>query len=402
MLPAMTQEQLEQIQNTLRTLGIPAWLLYNFRDSNPIASRALGLAPNAHQTRRWVYLIPAEGTPRGLAHRIEPHIGALMLGDVTPYSSYREFESGLAAMLAGLDRVAMEYSPRNGVPVVSRVDAGTIELVRSWGVDVLSSGDLIATFEARLGGEQIASARRAGQHVREVVMRAFGFIREMIESHTRVTEVDVQRFILEAFEERGYVTDHAPICGVGPNSANPHYDPSAEECAEIRPGDFVLIDLWAREQAEGTVYGDITWVGYVGESVPDRYSKVFEVVRDARDAAFVRVRQAFAAGEKITGAELDDIARGVIERAGYGQYFTHRTGHSITTELHGAGANLDNFETQDTRTILAGTSFSIEPGIYLPGEFGIRSELDVVISADGDVWATSEPLQHEVLAIMAE
>lgn len=397
----MTQEQLHTIQSTLRTLGIPAWLLYNFRDSNPIASRALGIPPHGHQTRRWVYLIPAEGTPRGLSHRIEPHMGALMLGEVTPYSSYREFESGLRKILDGISRVAMEYSPRNSVPVVSKVDAGTIELVRSIGPEVVSSGDLIAYFEARLSQEQIDSARRAGQHTREVMMGSFGYIREMIEAGHKVTEFDVVQFILDRFQERGLVTDHAPNCSVGANSANPHYQPTEERCAEIAKDDFVLIDLWAREEWEGSVYGDITWVGYVGESVPERYREVFAVVRDARDAAFHRVREAFEKGEKVTGAELDDAARGVIERAGYGEYFVHRTGHSITTELHGAGANLDNFETEDTRSILAGTSFSIEPGIYLPGDFGIRSELDVVISLDGEVAATSEPLQEDVIAIMS-
>lgn len=398
----MTNEQLNRIQATLTALNVPAWLLYNFRDINPIASRMLGLAPNQHQTRRWAYLIPAQGTPQGMAHRIEPHIGAMMMGDVTPYSSHEEFREGIGRLLAGLDTVAMEYSPGNEIPVVSRVDAGTVELVRGLGVDVISSGDLIAHLEARLTELQLDSARRAGQLVRDVMMTAFRFIRDRVNREGHVSEYEVQRLILEEFEHRGMVTDHPPNCSVGANSANPHYEPMLERSARIGHGDFVLIDLWAREAGEDTIYGDITWVGYVGQSVPERYNEVFAVVRDARDASLKRVREAFQRGEHVTGAELDDAARNVIAGAGYGQYFTHRTGHNITVELHGAGANLDNFETRDTRAILSGTSFSIEPGIYLPGEFGIRSELDVVIGTDGDVMATSEPLQQEVLAILAE
>ncbi|HVZ40560.1 MAG TPA: Xaa-Pro peptidase family protein [Candidatus Kapabacteria bacterium] len=397
----MTQQQLERIQETLRTLGLGAWLLYNFRDSNPIASRMLGIPAGGHQTRRWAYLIPADGTPRGIGHRIEPHISALMQGDVRQYSSHAEFRDGLQWLAEGHDAVAMEYSPCNAVPVVSRVDAGTIELVRSLGVDVVTSADLIAHLEARLTDEQIASACRAGAAVREIVTDAFRTIRDCVAGGRRCTEFDVQQFMLGEFARRGLVTDHAPNCSVGPNSANPHYEPTESGAAEIHAGDFVLIDLWAREDAEGSIFGDITWVGFVGEDVPSRCAEVFAVVRDARDAAFERVRDAFSRGEKVTGAELDDAARDVIIRAGYGSCFTHRTGHSITTELHGAGANLDNFETMDTRTILPATSFSIEPGIYLPGEFGIRSELDVVIDAGGSVMATSEPLQQEVVAIMA-
>lgn len=398
----MTHEYLQRIQSTLCQLGIDAWLLYNFRDSNPIASRTLGLGPHSHQTRRWAYLIPAEGTPKGIAHRIEPHIGKMMIGEVTPYSSHEEFREGLRTLLAGYGRVAMEYSPENALPVVSKVDAGTVELVRSLGAEVISSGDLIAWLEARLTAEQLDSARRAGALTREVMMNAFRFIARKVEGGEPVNEYDVQRMILEEFERLDLTTDHSPNCSIGANSANPHYEPTEERSAQINRGDFVLIDLWGREKKDdASVYGDITWVGYVGESVPERYQAVFAVVRDARDAAFGRVSAAFAAGRPVTGAELDDAAREVIEKAGYGEYFIHRTGHSITVELHGAGANLDNFETRDTRPIIPGTSFSIEPGIYLPGEFGIRSELDVVIGIDGDVMATSEPLQQQVIAILA-
>ena len=396
----MTATRLQEIQTAMRASGVDAWLLYNFRDSNAIACRIVGLPDGTHQTRRWALLVPADGTPRGVAHRIEPHIGQALPGDVTFYSSRTEFESGLRSLVEGHDRVAMEYSPNNGLPVVSRVDAGTVELVRSFGPQVESSGELIARLESTLGSERIETAIRAGKACRETMMNAFGFIRERITEGTPVTEYDVVRFILGELENRGLMTDHDPNCSVGPNRANPHYQPTPESALPITDGSFVLIDLWGREKAEGSVFGDITWTGYVGTSVPEEYENVFQVVRASRDAAFNRVREAFAGGTPVTGAELDDAARDVIEEAGYGRYYIHRTGHSITSDLHGAGTNLDNFETKDDRPILPATSFSIEPGIYLPGKFGIRSELDVVIMADGTVLATSEPLQERVVPIL--
>ena len=397
----MNTERLESIQSTLRQLGLEGWLLYSFRDSNPIATRMLGLTPEVHQSRRWACLIPAEGRVRGLTHRIEPHIARMMPGDVIEYSTHQEFERGLGSLLAGLGQVAMEYSHHNAIPVISRVDAGTVELVEATGVQVVSSGALIAHLEARLDSAQQESALRAGRAVREVMMASFSLIRDRIANATALNEYDVQRFILEEFERRGLETDHPPIVGVGPNSANPHYEPTAEGSSPIRLGDFVLIDLWAREKDATSVFGDITWTGFVGESVPTEHAEVFDVVRRARDAAFDRAVVAMAGDEAITGADLDDAARAVITEAGYGEYFVHRTGHSITTELHGAGANLDNYETRDTRPILRSTSFSIEPGIYLTGRFGIRSELDVLITDDGEVIATSDPVQEEIVAILA-
>ncbi len=396
----MNNNELEQIQATLRSLNIPAWLLYSFRDSNPIAVRLLGLTPEVHQSRRWALMVPAHGTPRGLVHSIEPHIGVVMPGEVASYSSFNEFESGLRALLEGIPAVAMEYSPNNNVPVVSRVDAGTVEFVRSTGTDVVSSGDLIAALEARLTPEEIASARRAGAAVRECVMIAFQYIAENHVRGQKINEYMVQQVIVEEFEHRGLITDHQPIVAVNANSANAHYAPSVEQSSPIHPGDFILIDLWAREAGEATVYGDITWTGFAGETIPERHAEVFEVVRAARDAAYDSVVTAFAQGRTLSGADVDDAARGVIERAGFAPWFTHRTGHSITSELHGAGANIDNYETRDTRTILPGTSFSIEPGIYLQGEFGVRSEIDVIVDHDGTVSATSEPRQREILRLV--
>jgi Xaa-Pro dipeptidase len=397
----MNTERLESIQSTLRQLGLHGWLLYSFRDSNPIATRMIGLTPEVHQSRRWACMIPAEGPVRGLTHRIEPHIARMVPGEVIEYSTHEEFERGLGELVGGLESVAMEYSHRNAIPVISKVDAGTVELVQAAGVTVVSSGALIAHLEARLTHEQQESALRAGKAVRDVMTAAFALIRDRVTSSMALNEYDVQRFILEEFERRGLETDHPPIVGVGPNSANPHYEPTATDSSPIRHGDFVLIDLWARENDATSVYGDITWTGFVGEEAPPEFVEVFEIVRAARDAAFDRAVAAMADDEPITGADLDDAARAVIVDAGYGQYFVHRTGHSITTELHGAGANLDNYETRDTRPILRSTSFSIEPGIYLPGRFGIRSELDVLITDEGEVIATSDPVQQEIVAILA-
>lgn len=396
----MTDTQLHRIQSALRERGIPAWLLFSFRDWNPIAGRIAGLAPGTHQSRRWATLIPAEGAPRSIAHRIEGHMAEALPGEVEQYSSLEEFTAALRRALNGVTTVAMEYSPMGELPIVARVDAGTIELVRSLGVEVVSSADLIALLDARLDIDQLAGARRAGAACREVMMETFAQIAGLIADGASPTEYEMQQFILRQFEMRGLETDHSPNVSVGAHSADPHYEPTAERSAAIRPGDFVLVDLWARERDPMSVYGDITWTAYVGADVPERYAEVFDVVRTARDAALDAVRTAFTAGNTITGADLDTIAREIIAGAGYGDHFVHRLGHSITVELHGAGANLDGYETLDRRTILPGTSFSIEPGIYLPGEFGARSELDVVIDHDGTVHATSEPLQTHVLPLM--
>ena len=396
----MTTEQLHRIQRAMKEGGIKAWLLCNFRETNLIASRVIGMSSGTHQTRRWALLIPDEGEPKGMVHRIEPHIAEFMPGEVTWYSSQSEYESGLATLLENVPEVAMEYSPNNALPVVARVDAGTVELVRSFGTSVVSSGELIARLESRLEEWQVESGIRAGKECRDVMMIAFDFIRQRVEEGEKVTEHDVVQKILAEFEKRELITDHDPNCSVGPNSANPHYQPTSESASVIEPGSFVLIDLWAKEKREGSVYGDITWTGYVGDEVPDEYEEIFRIVKEGRDASYRTLCEAFAEGKRVAGAELDDAARNCIDEAGYGTEFIHRTGHSISTDLHGAGTNLDNFETRDDRPILPATSFSIEPGIYLPERFGIRSELDVIVTSSGEVLAPSEPLQERVIPIM--
>ena len=398
----MKAEQLRRIQNAMKEAGVKAWLLSNFRDSNVIASRLVGFSPEIHQTRRWALLIPDEGEPKGLIHRIESHLAQSMPDSVTFYSSQNEYEDGLRGMLTGLSEVVMEYSPKNALPVVAKVDAGTVELVRSFGVNVVSSGELIARLDSTLSHAQLESAIRAGQECRRVMMETFGMIRDRILAETPITEYDVVQYILGQFEISGLIAEHEPNCSVGPNSANPHYQPTAESASPVERGSFVLIDLWGKEKTEGSVYGDITWTGYVGETVPDEYEDVFRIVRDARDAVLEGVREAFEAGRGVTGAELDDIARTIIDNAGYADQFIHRTGHSISADLHGAGTNLDNFETRDERPIFPSTSFSIEPGVYLPDRFGIRSELDVVISGSGKILVPTEPLQEHVIPILAE
>lgn len=396
----MTTERVEEIKSILNETGDDAWLLYNFRETNTIASRIAGIPPGTHQTRRWALLIPAVGEPIGLVHRIEPHLGEYMPGPVIEYSSHEEFHQGLKEICSGHKSVAMEYSPHNAIPVVSRVDAGTIETIRALGVDVVSSGHLISLLEGRLTDVQIELAIRAGEMCRTIMIDAFTFIADSIRSHRPITEFDVVRQITAALKEHGLVTDHEPNCSVDENSANPHYQPIESTSRPITNDSFVLIDLWGKHDRHDGVYGDITWVGYVGTTVPDRYVKVFHIVREARDAAGEAVTKAFQTGESIRGSDLDRVARRIITDAGYGNSFIHRLGHSITTDLHGAGTNLDSFETIDDRPITDRSSFSIEPGIYLPGDFGVRLELDVVIDRNNVVVIPSEPLQHEIIPLL--
>ena len=398
----LSREKIARIQSVLREVGIDAWVLYNFRDLNGIACRLLGLDQGVHQTRRWVAVIPAEGECRGLVHAIEPHLSGYIPGTVSSYSSLADFREGLSRLLSGFKSVAMEYSPENAIPVVSRVDAGTIELVRSAGVDVRSSGELIARIESRLTPLQIQAAIDAGDACRRIMASTFGFIRTGTRDGEGINEHDVVQFILRRLSEEGLETDHDPNCSVGPNSANPHYQPGPERSSPIREGDFVLIDLWGKRPDADGVFGDITWTGFVGEQIPEKITEVFNAVRDARDAALDLVQRSFSDGVRVTGADVDRAARGVIVERGYGEYFIHRTGHSITHELHGAGTNLDSLETVDDRPLIPASSFSIEPGIYIPGQFGIRSEIDVVIEEDSTVTVTSVPAQRQVLALYDE
>jgi Xaa-Pro aminopeptidase len=391
--------QLPAIQAALQELGFDGWLLYDFRGLNVLARRVLNISDDVMLSRRWFYFIPARGEPRKLVHRIEPHALDAVPGRATVYLRWQELEAGVAELVAGARRVAMEYVQRNANPYVSRVDAGTVELVRSYNVEVIPSGDLVQMFEACWSDEQWAMHREAARHTRPAFDAAFRFLAERVRRDGSVRETEVQKRILDHFGEHHLVTDHPPICAVGSHSGDPHYAPGPDSDAPIRQGDFVLIDLWAKLDRPLAVYSDLTWTGFVGTEVPARYTDVFRIVARARDAAIAKVREAFAARRPLQGWEVDQAARDVIDGAGYGAAFCHRTGHSIGQETHGNGANMDNLETREERRVLPRTCFSVEPGIYLP-EFGVRSEVNVFVDAAGQVHVTGGDPQTEVVPIL--
>ena len=390
---------LAAIQSALRQFEIDAWLLYDFRGSNVLARRILELDGSAVTSRRFFYSIPAEGAPQKLVHRIESGVLDHLPGEKTVYLKWQELEAGVRTLIGGARSVAMEYSPRNANPYVARADAGTVELVRELGANVVSSGDLIQQFEATWDDEQWRMHLDAAEKTHAAFGRAWSFIAQQIAASGRVRETTVQEEILEHFSEHGLVTSHPPIVAVGPHSGDPHYEPVAGNDAEITNGDFVLIDLWAKLDLPRAVYSDLTRVGFVGETVPPQYEDVFKIVASARDAAISLIREAVSQQQTLAGWQVDQAARTVIETAGYGDYFIHRTGHSIGQETHGNGANMDNLETKDNRCVLAGTCFSIEPGIYL-AEFGIRSEVNVFVDQQGGVHVTGGELQERVVSIV--
>jgi Xaa-Pro aminopeptidase len=388
------------VQTALRDLRLDGWLLYDFRGLNVLARRVVALPEDAILSRRWFYFIPAHGEARKLVHRIEPHALDHLPGTARVYLRWQELEAGVAALTSGARRVAMEYVPRNANPYVSRVDAGTIELVRSTGVEVVPSGDLVQLFEACWDDDQWAMHGEAARHTRSAYDAAFAFIAERVRRDGSVRETEVQRRILDHFNQHGLVCDHPPIVAVGPHSGDPHFEPrpGAGDTA-MKEGDFVLIDLWAKLERPRAVYSDLTWTGFVGTEVPARYEEIFRVVARARDAAIDRVRTAFAQGEPLQGWQVDRAARDVIEKAGYGEAFCHRTGHSIGQETHGNGANMDDLETHEERRVLPRTCFSVEPGIYLP-DFGVRSEVNVYIDRDRRVHVTGGEPQTAVVPIL--
>ncbi|MCL6565749.1 MAG: Xaa-Pro peptidase family protein [Acidobacteriia bacterium] len=388
---------IREIQKELRAARIDAWLLTDFYHRDPISYRVLGLPPGLAK-RRWFYLIPARGTPRKLVHRIEAGALDALPGQKTLYAGLEELYAGLEKLLRGVRTLAMQYSPRLAVPYVSLADAGLVELVRSFGPRVVSSADLVQLFEARWTSRQLASHRAAGRKVDSIMQAAFRRAAEFVRRGRRLTEYELQRWIVEQFERSGLVSDDPPIVAVGPNSGNPHYEPQPQGSRPIRRGDLLLLDIWAKTRAPDSVYYDITWTGYLDATVPERYAKIFRIVREARDAAVALVQQGVAAGRAVRGFEVDRAARTVIEQAGYGRYFVHRTGHNIGTEVHGAGANMDSLETHDTRRLVPRTCFSVEPGIYLPS-FGIRSEVNVYV--DGRRALLTGPAQQEILPLLS-
>jgi Xaa-Pro dipeptidase len=389
---------LDSIRRALVPAGVDGWLLYDFRGSNPIARSLIGFDPRQIGTRRWFYWIPAQGEPVGIVHAIEREAVGKAPGQRLVYRSWRELEAHLATCLAGARRVAMEYSPRAAIPYVSRVDAGTIEMVRACGPEVVSSADLVQQFEARWTPDQKALHDRAARDTLLAKDEAFALIRERLAAGLAVKESEVQAFISSRFDARGLTTDHPCIVAVNDHASDPHFETSAgSNDREIKKGDLVLIDLWSKVANDPrAVYYDATWMGYCGPTVPPRMREVWEAVRGARDAAVAFVEASVAERRTIRGAEVDDVSRQHIEARGFGAYFLHRTGHSIGYEVHGNGANIDNLETRDERTLISGTCFSIEPGVYLP-EFGVRSEIDMYI---GETHAeVTGDIQRELLLL---
>jgi Xaa-Pro aminopeptidase len=393
--------RIADIQRALgETAGLDGWLFYDFRHSDPLAYRVLRLDPARHVTRRWYYWLPAQGAPVKLLHRIEPHVLDELPGEAQLYAGWEEQHAHLKQILSGVTRAAMQYSPMNDVPYISRVDAGTVELIRNLGIEVVTSADLVQRFEAAWTDRQLASHKNAAKKLRRIVDEAFAHVRRRIAARKTLTEYDLQQFILSRIRAHELITATPPIVAVDAHSADPHYLPASKGSARIKAGDLVLIDLWAKQPKAGSVYADITWTGFVGHEIPARQREVFAIVRGARDAALNFVRAQVTAGHFPCGWEVDEVCRGVIRKAGYSDRFVHRTGHSIGEEVHGNGANIDSLETKDSRRLMPRTCFSIEPGIYLPGEFGIRSELDVYLS-DREAHVFGQPVQTAIVPILA-
>ncbi len=368
---------LPAIQSALRERNIDAWLFYDHHHRDPIAYRLLGLPQSLMVTRRWFYLIPAQGEPLKLVHKIEAgHLDSLP-GRKLQYAGWQELFDKLKEFLSAYRDIAMQYSPNNLIFYVSLVDGGTLDLVRGLGKNIVSSGDLIAQFEATWTDEQIKTHFAARDLIDPITAEAFKEIGRRVRNGG-TTEHGMQQWFMEAFGRENLVTDDPPIVAVNKNSGNPHYEPHADGSSPIREGDFVLLDVWAKQNKPEAVYYDITWTGFVGKAPSHKHRQIFEIARDARDAGVKTVQDAVSAGRQIAGWEVDQAVRGHIKKAGYGDYFIHRTGHSIGTEVHANGANMDDLEIHDERRILPNSCFSIEPGIYLP-EFGVRTEVNVLV-----------------------
>ena len=385
------------VQKALAAEGLDAWLLYDFQGSNPVSYRLAGMGGGGHlATRRWFYLIPASGEPQGLVHAIERYNLDHLPGTKIVYAGRTQLQAGLTKLLTGRRRVAMEYSPNNAIPYVSRVDAGTIELVRSIGVDVVSSGDLIQQFEARWSDTAIATHRTASEKLYRIKDQAFQSVAKRLRDGVATTEFDIQQQMAGWFADEGLVAESAPNVSAQENAGNPHYLPTAGHHRAIRPNELLLLDLWGKLATPGAVYADITWVGFTGDTVPDRMAQAFGAICGARDAAVDAVQNAARAGREIRGFEADRAARTVLVDAGYESAILHRTGHSLGENVHGNGAHLDDYETHDERRLMAGSGFTIEPGLYFK-DFGVRTEINMVWTAQGP--EVTGPCQKAILSL---
>jgi len=392
-------QRIESLQEALLQDKLDGWLFYSFRGSDPIAENILRLDHAKFTTRRWFYFVPAKGTPQKIVHAIETGTLDSLPGNKQIYLPWQQLHEHLRNVLSGVRKIAMQYSPMNAIPYISRVDAGTVELVRSFGIEVVSSADLVQTFEAVWSDEQLETHLYAAKHMREIVDVTAAEVGRRVRGNVPVTELDIQDFILKEFDRRDLTAGHPPIVAINAHSADPHYAPNADDNLPMRKGDFLLVDMWSKRRLPHAVYDDITWTFFIGGAVPEEYQKIFNVVREGRDAAIKAAQQRYPAGEVLYGWQIDDVARQSITKAGYGQYFIHRTGHSIHEEVHGNGANIDNLETQDSRRLMARTCFSIEPGVYLKGTFGVRSEVDMYLS-EKEAIVTGQPVQTHVIPIL--
>ncbi len=388
---------IQDIQSDLRAAKLDGWLFYDFRGRDPIAQRVLQL-PDGMRTRRWFYFVPAKGTPKKLVHKIEAESLVSLPGETLYYAGQEELRKNLGKLIGRARNVAMQYSPKNAIPYVAMVDAGTVELVRSAGARVVSSADLVQKYEACWSAKQLESHRAAGVAIDRIVRGAFQHAAECVREEKTRTEYDLKNWILKEFEAAEIWTEEGPDIAVNAHASDPHYAPTPEKASPIREGDLLLLDVWGKKKEPGSVYYDVTWIGYLGAKVPDKYARIFGIVREARDKAIDLIRTKIAAGKPLQGWQVDKAARSVIEKAGYGKYFFHRTGHSIGENVHGNGANMDGLETHDVRHVIPHTCNSVEPGIYLL-EFGIRSEVDVYIG-EGEAFVTGA-IQKEILALLA-
>ena len=393
-----TTLDIDAIQAALRADGLDAWLLYDFRNLNPIATNLTGvLRQGGHlATRRWYYLIPATGEPRGLVHAIESHTLAHLPGTTTRYAGRTQLEAGLQALLAGVKRVAMEYSPGCAIPYVARVDAGTIELVRQAGGEVVSSGDLIQRFSAVWTRDQIATHETAAAALYRIKDRAFDAILRRLRDGVSTTEYDIQQLMVGWFRDEALITDSDPNVSVSANAGNPHYLPTATTHRAIGADEIVLLDLWGKVNRDGAVFADITWMGYTGSRVPDHFTRAFAAASAARDAGIDLVQSAARSGRALHGWEVDRAASSVLRNAGYGDRILHRTGHSLGESVHGDGVNMDDYETHDDRRLLPGTGFTIEPGVYFE-DFGVRTEINMIVGPN-DARVTG-PVQTEIVTL---
>jgi Xaa-Pro aminopeptidase len=386
------------VQDRLRKAGLDGWLLYDFHGSNPIAARLAGLTTGAHMTtRRWYYLIPAKGQPRGLVHAIERHNLDALPGEQTVYAGREQLEAGLTHLLSGLKKVAMEYSPLCAIPYLSRVDAGTVEMVRARGVDVVSSGDLVQQFEAAWTDEQLATHRAASESLYRIKDRAFAMASDAMSRGVSLNEYELQQHMMRWFDEEGLVTDSPPVVAVGGNAGNPHYLPTADQYRAVVRDEVLLLDLWGKKQDKGAVFADITWVAVTAARAPEEVSRAFRAVADARDSAVRLVVEAARDGRDLRGWEVDEAARAVLKGQGYGDRIVHRTGHSLGENVHGNGVHMDDFETHDDRRLLPGTGFTVEPGLYFE-TFGVRTEINVY-RGEREAIVTG-PRQSEVVTLV--